>query len=246
MLIIPAIDLYQGQCVRLRQGQFDQKTVYSKNPLVLIQHYADLGAKQLHIVDLLGAKTGEIAELELIRSMAKTPLSLQVGGGIRSLSQASQILDAGVDTLVLGSIAITNPPLALDLIQSAQPKKIVLAIDVHIDQDDGLPKAATHGWQSRSSVSAWDILEQYQELSIEKILMTDIACDGMMQGPNFSLYEEALKRFPNLAFQASGGIRNIQDIRSLSQLGLSAVILGRLLYEGHFNLALALEEFAPC
>lgn len=244
MLIIPAIDLQDGQCIRLKQGQFDQATIYQSLPVELAKHYAALGARRLHVVDLDGAKLGNMQQLDLIQSMQSTAMPIQVGGGIRSIATAIACLDTGISTLVIGSIAISDRDLTLQLITEVKPNNIVLALDVNIEQ--GIPCPAIHGWQTATKQNAWDVVQFYLDAGVTTVLCTDIAQDGMMKGPNFKLYEEAIHRFPTIAWQASGGIRDINDIRSLAALGVSAVILGRILYESDFNLSTCLQEFASC
>lgn len=244
MLIIPAIDLRDGQCVRLKQGQFDRATIYQSQPVELARHYAALGTTRLHVVDLDGAQLGDMQQLDLIQSMQLTGMPIQVGGGIRSIATAIACLEAGITTLVIGSIAISNPSLTLQLIAEAQANNIILALDVNIEQ--GIPCPAIHGWQTATKRNAWDVVQFYQDAGVNTVLCTDIAQDGMMRGPNFKLYEEAVGRFPTIAWQASGGIRDINDMRALSTLGVSAVILGRILYETDFNLSACLKEFALC
>ena len=244
MLIIPAIDLHQGQCVRLQQGQFDRVSVFAVTPLELVEKYVEQGATHLHMVDLDGAKSGEMQHLELIKSMQGCNISIQAGGGIRSLSSAKACLSCGVKTLVIGSIAISQPDLTLQLITDVGAEKVILALDVNIEK--GIPKPAIHGWQTTTDTNLWDVIRFYQDAGITAVLCTDIAQDGMMSGPNFNLYEDAVGRFPNMAWQASGGIRHIDDIQRLADVGVAAVILGRMLYETDFNLATCIKEFAAC
>lgn len=242
MLIIPAIDLQNGQCVRLKQGQFDRTTVYQSPPALLAKQYASLGATRLHVVDLDGAKSGDMQQLDLIKTMKTDSISIQAGGGIRSIATARACIAAGINQLVIGSIAVSHPELALELIAEMGADNIVLALDVNIE--DGIPKPAIHGWQTTTERNVWDIVQFYQDAGITHVLCTDIAQDGMMNGPNFNLYTEATRRFPTINWQASGGIRNIEDIRTLEMTGVSAVILGRILYEGDFNLSTCLKEIA--
>jgi len=229
MNIIPAIDIQSGKAVRLQQGQFDRLSEYTPTPAELAKRYADQGINRLHIVDLDGAKSGTLQQLDLIKDLQQPGLALQIGGGIRSLGMAQNCLDAGIDKLVIGSIAVSNPDLTCQIINLAGPKRIVLALDINMQ--DGIPKPAIHAWQTPTSQSLWDLVEHYQTLGITQVLCTDIACDGMMGGPNFGLYQQAVTRFPAIAWQASGGIRNRDDIKALADLGVSAVILGRMLYE---------------
>ncbi|STX29314.1 phosphoribosylformimino-5-aminoimidazole carboxamide ribotide isomerase [Legionella beliardensis] len=229
MKLIPAIDLQQGQCVRLRQGNFNQTTIYPYEPLDLAQRYATQGARHLHIVDLDGAKQGAIQQLPLIKSLQSAGCTLQVGGGIRDLTTAKACLDAGIEQLVLGSIAIDDVETTKEIIQVAGADRIVLALDVFVK--DNIHKPAIHGWQTCTETNLWDIADHYQKLDIKNILCTDISCDGMMQGPNFNLYEQAIARFPSLGWQASGGIRDQGDLNALAKLGVRAAILGRMLYQ---------------
>ena len=244
MLIIPAIDLRGGQCVRLRQGQFDCATVYETNPVVLAKKYADMGATYLHVVDLDGAQQGAAQQLDLISAMKSDKMMIQSGGGIRSLATAKACLAAGIQRLVIGSLAITDLKLTHVLISEINASNVVLAMDVNID--NGIPKPAIYGWETTTERSLWDVVASYQDAGIQHVLCTDIAEDGMMNGPNFQLYEEAVSRFPSMLWQASGGIRDMTDIKKLSTIGVSAVILGRTLYEGYFDLSACLQEFSLC
>lgn len=244
MLIIPAIDLKQGQCVRLQQGQFDKVSVYEATPQVLAKHYADQGVTRLHIVDLDGTKAGNLQQLPLIQSMHDPRLSIQVGGGIRNIGSATTCIKAGIKTLVIGSIAVSDPELALEMIKLAGAENIVLAFDINIEE--GVPKPAIHGWQTSTTTNLWELVVFYQKAGVTEVLCTDIACDGMMSGPNFNLYEEAVSRFTDISWQASGGIRHVQDIRQLATAGVDGVILGRMLYESEFDLSACIEEFTRC
>ncbi|QDP72003.1 1-(5-phosphoribosyl)-5-[(5-phosphoribosylamino)methylideneamino]imidazole-4-carboxamide isomerase [Legionella israelensis] len=239
MLIIPAIDIYQGQCVRLRQGRFNEMTIYPERPETLAARYTKQGIKRLHLVDLEGAKAGEMKQLPLMSTIAASTIKVQAGGGIRSLAAAEACLKTGVEQLVIGSIAVTDRDLTSKIIQKVQPERVILALDVRIE--DKLPQLSVHGWQTSTKHHLWDVVNEYQQLGITHILCTDIACDGMMKGPNFNLYEEAIERFPAVRWQASGGVRHWQDIQALEKLGVNAVILGRLLYESDFDLSGAID-----
>ncbi|HAT8179687.1 TPA: 1-(5-phosphoribosyl)-5-((5-phosphoribosylamino)methylideneamino)imidazole-4-carboxamide isomerase [Legionella pneumophila] len=234
MLVIPAIDLQSGRCVRLKQGRFDQVTQFSVLPIERALYFAKLGAKRLHVVDLDGARSGKMQQLELICSMQNTGISIQAGGGIRSIKQALECANAGISQLVIGSIAITNPDLTIQIIEKIKPENIVLALDVRIETK--VPLLAINGWQNNSTSSLWEVVSYYENFGIKHILCTDIACDGMMNGPNFNLYQQAVEYFPHIAWQASGGIRHLGDITTLDSLGISAVILGLMLYQDNVNL----------
>lgn len=234
MILIPAIDIQAGRCVRLRQGQFDQVTQFETLPVERAAYFAQLGAKRLHVVDLDGAQTGAMQQLSLICAMQNTGITVQAGGGIRSLEQASLCFSAGITNLVIGSIAFTNPKLTAQIIKEINPQNIILALDIRMQNK--IPIPAIHGWKTTTNSNLWDLVSHYQQLEVKQILCTDIACDGMMQGPNFDLYKEAVERFPQIEWQASGGIRNADDINRLGALGIAAAILGLTLYQGTFDL----------
>lgn len=242
MLIIPAIDLLQGACVRLKQGQFDEVTAFTIPPVERAAYFAQAGAKRLHIVDLDGARTGSMQQLPLITAMQNTGIEVQVGGGIRTVEQAQDCVMAGISRLVIGSIAITDPEVTQKIIKVVHPEHIVLALDVRIEKN--IPIPAINGWQKNSRNTLWELVSFYQPLGITEILCTDISCDGMMAGPNFNLYQQAVERFPDIAWQASGGIRSVEDISRLSHSGVTAAVLGLTLYSDNFNLAGCLAEFA--
>jgi len=242
MLIIPAIDLQNGACVRLKQGQFDQQTQFAVSPLERIAYFHQAGARRVHIVDLDGARTGTMQHLSLIQSMQAYGIDIQAGGGIRTLDQAERCFSAGVKKIVLGSIALTSPLLTQELIKTFEAENIILALDINLK--GAIPIPAIHGWQSSSDSNLWDITSYYQALGVKTILCTDIACDGMMNGPNFSLYQEAVARFPQINWQASGGIRHEEDIQQLAKLGVAAAILGLSLYQGHLDLAQCVRKYA--
>lgn len=234
MILIPAIDIQSGRCVRLRQGQFDQMTQFDSLPVERAAYFAQLGAKRLHVVDLDGARTGTMKHLPQICDMQNTGITVQAGGGIRSLEQALLCFSSGISKLVIGSIALTNVELTAQIIKEITPQNIILALDIHMQ--NSIPMPAIHGWQKSTTQNLWEIVAYYEQLEVQHILCTDIACDGMMLGPNFDLYQEAVERFPAINWQASGGIRNPEDMNRLKDLGLSAAILGLTLYQDNFDL----------
>lgn len=244
MEIIPAIDLYEGQCVRLAQGSFDKVTAYASNPITMAKTFMEQGASQLHVVDLSGAKSGKPKQLEAILAIKQScDLCLQVGGGLRDEHSIAALLNQGIDRVVIGSLAVNSPAEVLALIENFGMEKFVLALDVKINQE---PMVATHGWQSVSALSLWTVLEKYAEFSGLQILCTDVARDGMLQGPNLSLYRECVSHFPQLCFQASGGIGQLQDLIPLKNTGVRAVIVGKALYEQRFSLSQAFSEVGQC
>jgi len=241
-MIIPAIDLIDGAVVRLFQGDYNQKTQYQKNPVDVVHDYADQGAEWLHIVDLTGAKDTSKRQLTLIRKMVDTQrMKFQAGGGIRSEEDVAQLLDSGVSRVVIGSLAVKQPELVKGWMQKYGAEKIVLALDVNIN-DAGERMIATHGWQEDSGVALEGLLKDFQEVGVKHVLCTDISRDGTLQGSNVDLYTDVCARFPQVSWQASGGIGGLDDIRALRPANVGGVILGRALLEGKFTV----EEAIAC
>jgi len=244
MNIIPAIDLYQGDCVRLTQGRFDAKKIYPGSALDLAKGYEAQGAKYLHLVNLQGAKTGKISSEfinTLIQIKENTQLSIQSGGGLRNKEDIVSLLERGIDRVVLGSIACKQPRLIEALIEQYGVQRIILAFDIKMRDE---PMLAIHGWQALLEKTLWSQLDDYQAFPGLQILCTDIAQDGMLNGPNFSLYQQCISQYPELRFQASGGIRDLTEIARLEKLGAAAVIIGKAFYEDYFSVAQALAEVA--
>ncbi|MDM7860262.1 1-(5-phosphoribosyl)-5-[(5-phosphoribosylamino)methylideneamino]imidazole-4-carboxamide isomerase [Alteromonas sp. ASW11-36] len=234
-MIIPAIDLIDGKVVRLFQGDYAQQTDYAFDPVDVVNDYADQGAQWLHIVDLTGAKDTSKRQLQLIKKMVDTQrMQFQAGGGIRSEDDVKQLLDIGVKRVVIGSLAVKQPELIKQWLRTYGGEQIVLALDVNIDED-GNKLIATHGWQENSGVALDSLLADLLDAGAKHVLCTDISRDGTLQGANHQLYQEMAERFPQVAWQASGGIGSLQDIKVLKPTGVSGVILGRALLEGKFN-----------
>jgi phosphoribosylformimino-5-aminoimidazole carboxamide ribotide isomerase len=232
MNIIPAIDLRDGHCVRLYQGDFDHETQYGNDPAAVAQGFAGLGLRQLHIVDLDGARTGTQKNEDIVAAIAaRTSMSLQLGGGIRERGTLARWFDAGVDRCVIGSLAITEPRTIEAWISEFGADRIVLALDVRIG-DDGIPGLSTHGWTRSSGVNLWDCIRDYQACGLKHVLCTDVSRDGAMAGPNTDLYREFGERFADIALQASGGVRNIDDLVTLRNIGAASAITGRALLDG--------------
>ncbi|WP_017445258.1 1-(5-phosphoribosyl)-5-[(5-phosphoribosylamino)methylideneamino]imidazole-4-carboxamide isomerase [Gayadomonas joobiniege] len=241
-MIIPAIDLIDGKVVRLYQGDYAQKTEYTYDPIDVVKKYANGGAKWLHIVDLTGAKDVEKRQLELIKSMVDTGLMrFQAGGGIRRKKDVEQLLEAGVERVVIGSLAVKQPELVKNWIDTYGPNAIVLALDININAN-GDKMIATHGWQEDSGVKLEDLLADFAQVGVRHVLCTDISKDGTLKGSNVELYSELVKAFPNIHWQASGGIGQLTDISDLKPAKVSGVILGRALLEGKFTI----EEAIAC
>ncbi len=242
MQLIPAIDLRDGRCVRLLQGRFDAETVYASDPLELLDRYLALGAGMIHVVDLDGARAGSQANRTAIARLAghAPPGTVQVGGGVRSREVVEELLALGVTRAVVGSVAVTAPDEVAGWLREPGAERVVLAFDIRLDEG-GTPRLATHGWERQTETSLWDAVERYLPAGLRHVLCTDVARDGAMSGPNLSLYAEAVRRFPGIAWQASGGVSCAADLHALAMTGVAAVISGRALLEGR----LSAEEIAP-
>ncbi len=240
-MIIPAIDLIEGKVVRLYQGDYEQKTQYELDPVEVVHDYADQGANWLHIVDLTGAKDTSKRQLALIKRMVETKrMQFQAGGGIRSEDEVAQLLDTGVSRVVIGSLAVKQPELVKSWVEKYGPEHIVLALDINIS-DSGEKLIATHGWQENSGVALEGLLDDFASVGAKHVLCTDISRDGTLQGANVELYQEMAARFPNVSWQASGGIGSLNDISALKPTNVGGVILGRALLEGKFTVKEAIS-----
>ncbi|HEY6354375.1 MAG TPA: 1-(5-phosphoribosyl)-5-[(5-phosphoribosylamino)methylideneamino] imidazole-4-carboxamide isomerase, partial [Burkholderiaceae bacterium] len=227
MRLIPAIDLKAGHCVRLLQGDFDRETRYPTDPASLLDKYRDLGADWLHIVDLDGARTGELNNRAIIvRLAAQRGVNLQVGGGLRNTAALAQMLDAGVARVVVGSAAVLQVDQVQAWLQHFGTERLTLAFDVRVDEA-GVPRVTTHGWQKQSPLTLWSALENYAGADLKRVLCTDVARDGALTGPNVALYAEAVRRHPHIEWQASGGIRSADDLQALARTGAAAAISGK-------------------
>lgn len=251
-MLIPAIDLIEGSVVRLFQGDYGQKTEYKFDPIELVRDYANQGANWLHIVDLTGAKDTSKRQLTLISSMVDTGvMKFQAGGGIRSEQDVSQLLDAGVSRVVIGSLAVKEPELVKSWFTKYGPESIVLALDININST-GKKCIATHGWQQDSGVELEQVVADFLTVGLKHVLCTDISKDGTLQGPNQDLYRELAQAYPEISWQASGGMSNLDDVKqlkpSLQDSGLnnatpSGIILGRALLEGKFTVEQAINTW---
>jgi phosphoribosylformimino-5-aminoimidazole carboxamide ribotide isomerase len=233
--IIPAIDLKDGKCVRLFKGDFNKTTEYSSDPAAVGRRFSALDVEDLHIVDLDGARTGTQDNHSIVAAIAaESGLDVQLGGGIRQRDDVARWLEAGVTRCVVGSIAIKEPETVKQWIAEFGNDAIVLALDIKLN-DTSEPMLTTHGWTEESGISLWDSIESYRDVGARHVLCTDVARDGAMTGPNFELYGEILSRYPDLLLQASGGVRGIDDLRKLRELGLPAAITGRALLDGEIG-----------
>jgi len=243
MLIIPAIDIKDGKCVRLTRGEFDKKKIYLDNPRDMAIIWRKQNAKMIHIVDLDAALTGKLVNFEKIREIVTDlDIPVQVGGGLRSVDAVEKYLDIGVSRVVIGSAAVTNPGLVEDLLKRYSPSQIVVGIDA----ENGIPKIK--GWTESSGMKDYELALQMKKLGVKRIIYTDIACDGMMQGVGF----ESTKRFAEKAgmrVTASGGVTGSEDLKKLHTLekyGVDSVIIGKALYENNFSCQKLWYNFEKC
>lgn len=238
MIVYPAMDLMGGRVVRLVQGRFEEATVYPADPAAALAGFAAAGAEWAHVVDLDGARAGAPVQHDLLAALAAaSPLRLQVAGGFRTAGQIERALDAGVSRVVIGSLAVNDPVAVRHFLARFGGDRITLSLDVRLVE--GVPLVATLGWTRDSGRSLWDIADLYPEA--RHLLLTDIGRDGMLAGPNFDLLEEAGRRLPHLAVQASGGVSSLAD---LARLRTAGAIVGKALWEGRIDLAEAIRAGA--
>jgi phosphoribosylformimino-5-aminoimidazole carboxamide ribotide isomerase len=231
MLLIPAIDLRHGHCVRLYQGDFGAETRYELQPHELLVRYRELGASWLHVVDLDGAKDGTRENRAMIIALAsQRAIRLQVGGGVRSADVIDDLLSQGIARVVIGSTAVERPDEVAGWITHFGTDRICVALDVLLDAAEE-PRVRTRGWTEGTGVSLWDAIGRFPQDRIKHVLCTDIARDGALSGPNLNLYRQAVARFPQVAWQASGGVRNAADLAALAQTGVGSAVSGKALLE---------------
>ncbi len=244
MNIIPAIDLRDGRCVRLYQGKFDRQTRYKRDPVTLAREYAKTGFRHLHVVDLDGARFGKQLNADVIQEMiGSSQGKIQLGGGIRQKAQLEHWLANGIDRVVIGSLAIAETARVRGWLNSYGPEKIVLALDVTI-KPDGVPWLVTHGWTRLAYMTLWQCIDTFITAGLRHVLCTDISRDGALTGPNLDLYAQIIERYPGLRLQASGGVRSIEDLRSLRGAGADSAITGRALLDGTITTK-EIETFLP-
>lgn len=246
MKIYPAIDIKSGQCVRLYQGSYEQVTAYSADPLTTAQQYANAGASCLHVIDLDGAKQKQPVNADLIIQIAQTTkLAVQTGGGIRTAEQINYYLDHGIARIMLGSIAMTEPTTVKEFIKTFGAEKIGLALDLRFDVNN-IPILFMNGWQKSTAISLWELLTAYTAVGIQHVLCTDINCDGTLLGPNIELYAACVKYYPEIQWQASGGVSQLDDLQNLAAIPVTGVIIGKALYEKKFSLTDAIKVVQSC
>ncbi|MFV7783112.1 1-(5-phosphoribosyl)-5-[(5-phosphoribosylamino)methylideneamino]imidazole-4-carboxamide isomerase [Shewanella marisflavi] len=234
-MIIPAIDLIDGQVVRLYQGDYAQQTTFNHSPLAQLQSYQAQGATWLHIVDLTGAKDPDKRQTQLIGDLVNgLEANIQVGGGIRSEAQVKELLELGVKRVVIGSLAVKQPELVQDWLKTYGSDAICLALDVNINEA-GEKIVAVSGWQSGGGKTLESLVAAFAPYGLKHALVTDISRDGTLQGSNTELYQEIAQRYPDIAWQASGGIATLEDVAAVRDSGASGIIIGKALLINNFN-----------
>ena len=231
MELIPAIDLIDGRCVRLTQGDYAQTKIYDEDPAEVARRYADCGIRRLHIVDLDGAKAKAPCNLRVLERVATaTSLDIEWGGGIKDTAALRSALNAGASRIICGSIAVDDAQLFAQWLQEYGTGRMILGADVR----NG--KVATHGWLKDGGIGVEELVEKFLPDGLSQIICTDISCDGMLQGPNFPLYTALQQRFPTVDVTLSGGISSMKDIERAYEEGVRAVIIGKAIYEGRITL----------
>jgi len=233
--IIPAIDLHNGKCVRLLQGNFDRATEYSSDPGAIARQFAGLAVNTLHLVDLDGARTGEQSNREIVAAIAaESALKIQLGGGIRDQQTLARWFDVGVQRCVVGSLAVTDPDIVKAWLNRFGADRIVLALDFRPGLQ-GDPIITTHGWTRSSATTLFECIDDFSSAGLVHVLCTDVTRDGAMSGPNVDIYARIMERYPQLSLQASGGVRHIDDLVHLRSRGVPAAISGRALLDGRIS-----------
>ena len=238
--LIPAIDLIDGRCVRLSQGDYDTKKEYG-DPVEMALRMEDMGVRRLHLVDLDGAKSRHVVNDRVLRDICRrTSLTVDFGGGIKTEDDLEKVFDAGAAMATAGSIAVTDPDSVGLWIERYGAERIVLGADVR----DG--KISINGWKEDRALELMPFLEGYRKQGLQHVLCTDISKDGMLQGPNTALYKSIMAQWPDCRLIASGGVSSKEDIRALDEAGIPAVVFGKAIYEGRIDLASLIKEYQAC
>ena len=238
MIIYPAIDVLDGRVVRLAKGDFDAVTDYGGDPVAAAEAWRAAGADWLHLVDLSGARDGARRQHALVDAISATGLKVQTGGGVRGEADVEAILSAGAQRVVVGSLAVSNPHTVIGWISKFGAERIAAAFDVRIEAGSVFP--TLKGWTERAPRTLAELLADYRRAGLAHALVTDVDRDGMLQGPNFELYDDLITIRPDMAWQASGGVSSLDDVKALKAAGLGGVIIGRALFEGRVDLTEAL------
>jgi phosphoribosylformimino-5-aminoimidazole carboxamide ribotide isomerase len=231
MEIIPAIDIIDGKCVRLTQGDYEQKTIYNENPLEVAKAFEGVGLKRLHLVDLDGAKEGTVKNWVVLQQIAaSTTLSIDFGGGIKQDKDLKIVFESGAAYATIGSLAVKQRDVFVSWLKEYGADKFLLGADVKSE------KIAVAGWQETTDIDIYDFLKDYVEQGIQQVFCTDVSKDGKLEGPSVDLYQKIIEKFPSLWFIASGGVSNMDDLYALKAIGCSGAIVGKAIYEGRIQL----------
>jgi len=237
--LIPAIDIINGQCVRLTKGDYSQMTVYSDSPFHVAQKFEQTGFHRLHVVDLDGAKSRHIVNDQVLHEITQaTQLTVDFGGGIKTDNDIRKAFDAGASMVTIGSIAVQQPELCMEWIERYGSERIILGADVR----NG--KISINGWKEDSDEDLLPFLKRFVESGICNVLCTEISKDGTLQGPAIELYQRVMDAYPDLHLIASGGVSSIEDIRALNEAGIPAVVFGKAIYEGKIDIKELINEFS--
>ena len=241
--LIPAIDIINGQCVRLTKGDYDQKTVYRDSPAEVAKEFEEIGFRRLHVVDLDGAKSKHIVNDAVLTAITtETNLIVDFGGGIKTDEDIEKAFAAGASMVTVGSIAVTQPDRFIGWLEKYGPERMILGADVRHG------KISINGWKEDSSEDLLPFLRKYIEAGVRNVLCTEISKDGTLSGPAISLYSEVMNTYPELHLIASGGVSSLDDIKALDAAGIPAVVFGKAIYEGRINLRelITLNPSTPC
>lgn len=231
MTIIPAIDIIEGKCVRLTQGDYSLKTIYNENPLEVAKEFEAAGLQRLHLVDLDGAKAAEVKNWKVLETIASnTKLFIDFGGGIKNDEDVKLVFNSGAAFATIGSLAVKNETLFVNWLSEFGAGKFFIGADVKEE------KIAVAGWLETTDVWIFDFIEKYIGYGVQQIFCTDVSKDGKLEGPSIDLYKNIIEKFPNLHFTASGGVSNIKDLEDLQTIGCSGAIVGKAIYEGRISL----------
>ena len=231
MQIIPAIDIIDGKCVRLTQGDYAQKTIYNENPLEVALQFQDAGLERLHLVDLDGAKAGAVKNWKVLEQLtSKTKMIIDFGGGIKKEEDLRIVFDSGAAYATIGSLAVKEEAKFVAWLQAYGASKFLLGADV---KDE---KIAVGGWLETTDINILDFIKQYTAHGISQLFCTDVSKDGKLEGPSITLYEKIITQFPNLHFIASGGVSNLTDLEQLKEIGCKGAIVGKAIYENRISL----------
>lgn len=229
--IIPAIDIIEGKCVRLSQGDYTKQKTYNENPLEVAKSFQDHGIEQLHLVDLDGAKSAKVVNWKVLESIANnTSLKIDFGGGVKSDEDIKKVFESGANQVTAGSIAVKSPDKVFEWIEEYGAERVILGADVRNN------KIAINGWKEESEIELFSFLDKYSKRGIEHVICTDISKDGMMAGSSITLYQEIMSRFPRLKLIASGGVSSMREIVELQDFHLHGAIVGKAIYEGQISL----------